>query len=154
MHPGTKITRSRDGRYKINSPKGWANLELNSWHTNNSPKERWHKNNSPKDGKLNDLHENNWPKGRTDGELNRRHETNFSEELNGRHKNNLPKGEKLNGRHEDNSPKGWTADSKWPKEGTDGKLMVRTKITRQIDGWHKNNSPRGWTDRVKWLAQN
>ena len=48
------------------------------------------------------------------GELNKRHETNFSknEELNGWHKNNSPKGEKLNGRHEelDNSPKEWTAE--------------------------------------------
>ena len=68
--------------------------------------------NSPKDGKLNGLHENSWPKGRTDGELNKRHETNFSknEELNGRHKNNLQMVEKLNGRHEDSSPKGWTAE--------------------------------------------
>ena len=64
-----------------------------------------------KDGKLNGLYENNWPKERTDRDLNKRHETNFSknEELNGRHKNNLQMVEKLNGRHEDCSPKGLTA---------------------------------------------
>ena len=100
---GTKLTRQRDGRIE---------RELNSRYANKSPKDRWHKNNSPKDGKLNSLHENNWPKGRTDGELNKRHETNFSknEELNGRHKNNLQMVEKLNGRHEDSSAKGWTAE--------------------------------------------
>ena len=106
-------------------------MRLNGRHANNSLKDRWHKNNSPKDGKLNGLHENNWPKGRTDGELNKRHETNFSknEELNGRHKNNSPKGEKLNGRHEDNSPKEWMAGTKISRQrkGRMESYMIGTK---------------------------
>ena len=52
---GTKIARPRDGRHKINSPKGWMGGELNGQHENNSPK----------DGKSNSRHENNLPKGWT-----------------------------------------------------------------------------------------
>ena len=33
----TKITRSRVGQYKNNSPKGWMGGELNGQHENNSP---------------------------------------------------------------------------------------------------------------------
>ena len=98
------------------------------------------------DGKLNDLHDNNWSKGRTDGELNKRHETNFSknEELNGRHKNNLQMVEKLK---KIALPRDGRQKNKSPKEGTDGGLYGWHEITFQIDGWHKNNSPSGWTDR-------
>ena len=34
-----KITRPRVGQYKNNSPKGWADGELNGQHENNSPKD-------------------------------------------------------------------------------------------------------------------
>ena len=59
---GTKMTRSRVGQYKNNSPKGWVAQK-------NSPK-GWmggelngrHKNNSPKDGESNSKHENSSPK--------------------------------------------------------------------------------------------
>ena len=66
---GTKIARPRDGRHKINSPKGWMGGELYGQHENNSPKtgelNGRHENNSPKDGESNSKHENNSPMGRT-----------------------------------------------------------------------------------------
>ena len=46
---GTKIVRSRNGRHKNNSPKGWMGGELLCRHENNSPKA----------GELNGRHENN-----------------------------------------------------------------------------------------------
>ena len=50
---GMKIARSRDGRHKNNSPKGWMGGEVYGRHENNSPKA----------GELNGWHENNLPKG-------------------------------------------------------------------------------------------
>ena len=45
----TKITRSRVGQYKNNSPKGWMGGELNGQHENNSPESNSkHENNLPK----------------------------------------------------------------------------------------------------------
>ena len=52
---GTKITCSRDGWHKNNSPKGWTGGELYGRHENNSPK----------DEESNSKHENNLPKGWT-----------------------------------------------------------------------------------------
>ena len=48
-----KIARTRDGRHKKNSLKGWMSEELYGRHENNSPKT----------GELNSKHENNLPKG-------------------------------------------------------------------------------------------
>ena len=47
-----KIARTRDGRHKNNSPKGWMSGELYGRHENDSPKT----------GELNGRHENNSPK--------------------------------------------------------------------------------------------
>ena len=53
---GRKIPCPKDGRYKINSPKGRANGKLNIRYKINSPKGR-------ANGKLNIRHANNSPKG-------------------------------------------------------------------------------------------
>ena len=66
------------------------------------------KKNSPKDGELNGWHENNSPKGWTDGKLNGRHDLTFLKD--GWQKNNSPKGwtgGELYGRHKKKLTKGW-----------------------------------------------